>query len=105
MIKVLLGFKVKKGADIQPILLKLRSYSLSFPNFVSAEYLRSEQDDSIVSISYNWERIEDYREWESSTMIKQILKEAKELTVDEPKVTIYTTIAPSSGWDKYPNIP
>lgn len=98
MIKVMLGFKVKKDAAILPLLFKLRSYSLSFPNFTSTEYLRSEQDDSIFSISYNWEKIDDFKEWESSTAIKQILKEAKELTVDEPKVTLYRSIELPSRW-------
>ncbi len=31
MIKVTVGYEMKEGADMQSILLKLRSYALTFP--------------------------------------------------------------------------
>ena len=47
MIKVVTGHKVKEGADIQPILLKLRSHAMQYPGYVSAENLLGEKDSSI----------------------------------------------------------
>ena len=97
MIKVIIGYKLKKGADIQPILLKLRSYAMTFPGFVGAENLVSKKDNSIVAMQTNWERLEDWKTWESSKVRQQILREAETLLVEEPKVTIYK-IMPTSGW-------
>ncbi len=41
MIKVIVGYELKEEANIQHILLKLRSYALTFPGFISAEHIRS----------------------------------------------------------------
>ena len=41
MIKVVVGFRLKVGSDIQPTLMKLRSYAITFPGFISAENLVS----------------------------------------------------------------
>jgi hypothetical protein len=59
MIKVIEGYELKKGADIQPLFLKLRSYAMTFPGFVSAEHIRSVKGTSIAALLYNWERLED----------------------------------------------
>jgi len=97
MIKVIIGYKLKENADIQPILLKLRSYAMTFPGFVGAENLLSKQDNSIVVMQSNWENLENWKAWESSKVRQQILQEAKKLLVEDPEVTIYT-IMPTSGW-------
>ncbi len=97
MIKVIVGYELKEGADIQPILLKLRSYALTFPGFISAEHIRSVKEPSIVALLYNWERLENWETWESSKISQQMLREAEALLVSEPRVTVYT-IMPTSAW-------
>jgi heme-degrading monooxygenase HmoA len=97
MIKVIVGYELKEGVDIQPVLLKLRSYAMTFPGFISAEHIRSMKDTSIVALLYNWERLEDWDAWESSKLRHQILQEAEALLVSKPRITVYT-IMPTSAW-------
>ena len=97
MIRVIMEYKVKKGADILPTLQKLRWYVVTFEGFVSAENLRNEQDSSIVAMVTSWENLEQWKKWESSTLRKQILEETKRFLQEEPKVTIYKLI-PTAGW-------
>jgi heme-degrading monooxygenase HmoA len=97
MIKVIVGYELKKGADIEPVLLKLRSYAMTFPGFISAEHIRSVKDPPIVALLYNWERLEDWEAWESSKLRQQILQEAEALLVSKPRITIYE-VMPTSAW-------
>jgi len=97
MIKVIVGYELRKGADIQPILLKLRSYAMTFPGFISAEYIRNMKDTSIVALLYNWERRENWEAWEISKLRQQMLREAEVLLLSKPRITIYEVI-PVSGW-------
>ena len=97
MVKVIVGYKVKKGADIQPILLKLRSHAIQYSGFVGAENFVREKVSSIIMVVYTWQSVNDWREWEKSKIRQGLLKEAKTLLEDEPRVTIYT-VAPTVRW-------
>ncbi|MFU8795697.1 MAG: antibiotic biosynthesis monooxygenase family protein [Dehalococcoidia bacterium] len=97
MIKVIVGYELKEGADIQPALLKLRSYALTFPGFISAEHIRSVKSPSIVALLYNWEKLADWEAWESSKISRQIMKEAEDSLASEPRITAYT-LMPTSAW-------
>ena len=97
MVKIIVGYELKEGADIQPVLLKLRSYALTFPGFISVEHIRSVKDTSIVALMYNWEGLENWEAWESSKISQQILQEAKAFLASEPRITAYT-IMPTSAW-------
>ena len=97
MIKVIEGYELKEGADIQPVFLKLRSYAMTLPGFISAEHIRSVKDTSIAALLYNWERPEDWDAWESSKLRQQILQEVETLLVSKPRITVYA-IMPTSAW-------
>jgi len=97
MIKVVVGHKVKKDADIQPILLKLRSHAMQYPGYVSAENLLGEKDSSLVIVISTWEKAEDWRIWEKSKIRVELYREAETLLEEEPKVTIYR-IVPAQKW-------
>jgi antibiotic biosynthesis monooxygenase (ABM) superfamily enzyme len=97
MIKVIEGYELKKGADIQSLFLKLRSYAMTFPGFVSAEHIRSVKGTSIAALLYNWERLENWEAWESSKLRQKLLQEAETLLVSKPRVTIYE-VMPTSVW-------
>ena len=97
MIKVIVGYRLKPGADIHPVLTKLRSYAITFPGFISAENLVSAQDSSIVAILYTWDRIENWKTWENTKIRKQILNETEELLLEQPRITIYR-VEPTTGW-------
>jgi len=97
MIKVIEGYELKKGADIQPLFLKLRSCAMTFPGFISAEHIRSMKGSSISALLYNWARLENWEAWEGSKLRQQMLHEAEALFVSKPRVTIYEVI-PTSAW-------
>ena len=97
MIKVIEGYELKKGADIQPLFLKLRSCAMTFPGFISAEHIRSMKSSPIAALLYNWKGLADWEAWESSKLRQQMLREAEALSVSEPRITIYEVI-PTSAW-------
>jgi antibiotic biosynthesis monooxygenase (ABM) superfamily enzyme len=97
MIKVIVGYKVRRDEDIQPILLKLQSHAMQYPGFVGAENLLSEQDSSIIAVIQSWERIEDWKTWEKSSIRQELLRQAQPLLEEAPKVTIYRVI-PTVRW-------
>jgi heme-degrading monooxygenase HmoA len=99
MIKVFEGYKLKAGADIRPVLLKLRSYALTCPGFVGAENLVSEKDSSIVTMISMWEEVENWRMWERSEISHELHRQAEDLLVEEPRVTAYRII-PTVGWPR-----
>jgi len=97
LIKVIVGFRVKAGSDIQPALLQLRSYALTFPGFVGAENLVRSDDNTIIAIEYKWDSIDNWKTWENTKIRKQILKEVGGLLREEPRIKIYNVV-PSVGW-------
>ena len=97
MIRVIIGYKCRKDADIQPILVKLRSYAMSYPGFIGAENLQNQKNRSIIAMIQTWDKMEDWLAWEPSTIRQSILNEAKPLLAEEPRVTIYRII-PTHGW-------
>jgi len=97
MIKVIVGYKVKIGEDIEPILLKLRSNAMTYPGFVGEQILINEKNIYIVVVVSTWVKAEDWRVWEESTIRKELLKQAKALLVDETRVTIWR-IMPTVRW-------
>ena len=99
LIKVIEGYKLKTGADIKPLLLKLRSSVMTYPGYVGAENLISEQDTSIVTMISTWEKADDWRLWESSMNRQKIIEEIKALSVEEPRITTHWII-PTVGRSK-----
>ena len=101
MIRVIIGYKIKKNADTQPILNKLRAHAMTYPGFIGAENLQNVKDSSIVAMFQTWDRLEDWLAWEPSIIRKAILDEAKPILHEDPRVTIFRVI-PTSGWG-YPS--
>jgi len=97
MIKVIVGYKVRRGENIEPILHELRSNAMTYPGFVGAENLISEKDTSIVAVISTWEKAEDWRVWEKSTIRQKLLRQAETILVEEPRITVYRT-APTARW-------
>ena len=85
MIKVIVGYKVRRGENIEPILHEIRSNAIS------------EKDISIVAVVSTWEKAEDWRIWEKSTIRQKLLRQAETILVEEPRVTVYRT-APTARW-------
>jgi heme-degrading monooxygenase HmoA len=97
MIKVIIGYKMNEGADVLPMLIKLRSHAMSFPGYVGAENLMNNHDVSIVAIITTWEDVDYFWDWENSRARKAIIEEYRDALAEEPKVTIYRII-PTQKW-------
>jgi len=97
MVKVITGYKLKRGADILPLLFKLRSHAMTYPGYVGAENLMNNKNVSIVAIITTWEDVECWRDWEKSKSRLAIMKEYQNLLAEEPKVSIYRII-PTQKW-------
>ena len=97
MIKVIVGYKIKEGVDFTVIMRKLRSQAMQAPGFIGAENLLSEKDIHIFALVSTWAKLEDWKQWESSKIRQDILKQAESILAEEPRITIYT-IAPTVRW-------
>ena len=89
MIKVIEGLKFTDEADIQSILLELRTNAMQYPGFVGAEFLRNEGDISLILIVSTWEKVEYWRGWSESRVMKDIYRQAEISLADGPRVSIY----------------
>jgi heme-degrading monooxygenase HmoA len=98
VIRVLVGYKVKSGVDILPVLLQIRSSEMSYPGFISSENLQGREDEHTVVTMGTWEKLSDWKAWETSRVRQTILDQIKEQLDDQPKVTVYT-IMPTIGWN------
>ncbi|MBA7588629.1 hypothetical protein ES708_30693 [subsurface metagenome] len=97
MIKVINGYKLKRDADLQPVLLKLREHAMSYPGYLGADNLVSDKDSSIVAIITTWDSVEQWRDWQESRMRGEIMKEAEPLLEEELRVSVYRVI-PTVKW-------
>jgi heme-degrading monooxygenase HmoA len=93
VVKVINGYKLKRGADLQPVLLRLREHAMSYPGYVGAENLVSDKDPSIVAIITTWDSVEHWRNWQESRMRGDIMKEAEPLLEEELRVSVYRVLS------------
>ena len=98
MIKGIVGCKVRKDKDVQPMLLKLRSHAMQYPGFRGVENLVSEENVSILAMVSTWETLEGWRLWEESRITQELLREGETLLREEPRVTTYRMITPQVRW-------
>ncbi len=92
MIKVINGYKLKRDADLQPVLLKLREHAMSYPGYIGADNLMSDKDPSIVAIITTWDNVEQWQNWQESKRRAEIMKEAEPLLEEELRVSVYRVI-------------
>ena len=98
MIKGIVGCKVRQDADLEPILLKLKSHAMQYQGFKGTENLVSEGNGSVVAMVSTWESLEDWVSWAQSTITQEVLRQAKTLLMEEPRVTTYKMFAPAIRW-------
>ena len=93
MIKIIEGLKVKKGVNVQAIFLNFRSNAIQYPGFISAENLVSQIDPTVYLFVSTWNAIENWKAWTTSAIRKELYQQAKDLIVDEPRVSTFTIMA------------
>ena len=97
MIKVITGYRVRGGADIKPLLLRLRMDAMQFPGFVGAEDLTHRKDSSLILVISTWDRAENWEAWEKSKVREDLIKEIEPLVEDQTRVEMYDII-PTTKW-------
>ena len=98
MIKGIVGCKVRKDRDLEPVLLKLKSHATQYQGFKGMENLVSEENTSVVAMVSTWERLEDWKSWAQSTITQELLRQAETLLMEEPRVTTYRMMMPAVRW-------
>lgn len=93
MIKVIVGYKVKQGAEIQPILSKFMSQKTQYPGFIGTEILQSIKQGSLILEISSWDNDAAWNEWEKSTIRQELLRHTEELLVDQPIVSIWRILS------------
>ena len=93
MITISAEFKLKKDADIRPVINKLQSYAVTFTGFQKAENLVDVNDPSHVSVISSWNKAIDWQAWEESKNSQAILNEADGLLLEKPRISIYVSLA------------
>jgi len=97
MIKGILGCKMRQDRDLKPILLKLKSHATQYQGFKGMENLVSEENASVVAMVTTWESLEDWKSWAQSTITKELLRQAKTVLAEEPRLTTYRMM-PAVMW-------
>ena len=97
MIKGIVGYKVRKDRDLEPILLKLKSHAMQYQGFKGMENLFGEENASVVATVSTWENLEDWVSWAQSAITQEVLRQAKTLLIEEPRVTTYK-MKPAIRW-------
>jgi len=97
MIKGIVGYKMLEYRDIEPILKQLRSCAQQYSGFVGAEFLVSEEDQSVGVMISTWETMENWRKWVESKGTQALLRRARAAVTGAPRVTAYKTM-PTVEW-------
>jgi len=98
MIKGIVGCKVRKDRDLEPILLKLKSHATQYQGFKGIENLVSEENASVVAMVSTWESLEEWKSWAQSTITQELLRQAETLLTEEPRVTTYRMMMSAVRW-------
>ena len=98
MIKGIVGCKVRKDNDLEPILLKLKSHAMQYPGFKGTENLVGEENASVVAMVSTRESLENWRSWTQSQITQELFRQAETLLVEEPRVTTYRMMMPAIRW-------
>lgn len=97
MIKGIVGCKVRKDRDLEPILLKLKSHAQQYQGFKGIENLVGEENASVVAMVSTWESLEDWKSWAQSRITQELLRQAETFLMEEPRVTTYRMM-PAVMW-------
>ena len=98
MIKGIVGCKVRKDRDLEPVLLKLKSHAMQYQGFKGMENLVSEENTSVVAMVSTWESLEDWKSWTQSMVTQELLRQAETFLMEEPRVTTYRMMMPAVRW-------
>jgi heme-degrading monooxygenase HmoA len=92
MIKGIIGYKALDYKNIEPILMQLRSCAMQYSGFVDADFLVSEEDQSVGVMISTWETMENWKKWVGSKGTLEVLQRTKTSVTGTPRITAYRTM-------------
>jgi heme-degrading monooxygenase HmoA len=98
MIKGIIGCKMRKDTDLEPVLSKLKSHAAQYHGFKGMENLVSDGNGSVVAMVSTWENLEAWKSWAQSTITQNLLRQAEALLMEEPRLTTYRMMTPAPRW-------
>jgi heme-degrading monooxygenase HmoA len=106
MVKVIVEYKLKKGAEIGPLLLRLRTAAMSQKGHISSETLIGSEDRSTILVISTWDNVENWKTWRNSSERAQIENAIESLLSEKPVIGAYEVMSSEeleyledpSGW-------
>ncbi len=92
MIKVMVEYRAKKGGDITPTLLKLRTAAMKNPDCPGVEILQNREDFRCFTVIELWESPESWEKWEASEARQGAIREAEKLLEEFPNARTYNAV-------------
>ena len=86
MVKVIVEYKLKKGAEIGPLLLRLRGH-------ISSETLIGSEDRSTILVISTWDNVENWKTWRNSSERAQIENAIESLLSEKPVIGAYEAMS------------
>lgn len=98
MVKGIVGCKVRKDTDLESIFGRLKSHAAQYEGFRGIENLVNEENVSVVAMVTTWESLEHWKAWTQSKITQELLRQAEDLLVEEPRVTTYRMMTRTPVW-------
>jgi len=71
---------------------------MQYQGFKGVENIVNDDNDSVVAMVTTWENLETWKLWARSTITQELLRQAKTILTEEPRVTTYRMFAPAITW-------
>ena len=92
MVKVIIERRVKPGSEgkLEELLMDIRSQAMyQSPGFVSGEVLTAIDDPSVRVIIGTFLTLDNWKQWESSPVRQEILRQMEPLLTSLPREAVY----------------
>ena len=92
MVKVIIERHIKPGSEgkMEKLLMDIRSQAMyNSPGFVSGEVLTSVDDPSVRIIIGTFLTLDHWKQWESSQMRQEVLRQIEPFLASPPRVAVY----------------
>ena len=106
MVRVIVEYRLKKGAEIGHLLLRLRTAAMSQRGHISSETLISSDDKSVILVISTWDHMENWKTWKNSAERADIENAIESLLSEKPVIQAYEVMSSEeleyledpSGW-------
>ena len=106
MVRVIVEYKLKKGAEIGHLLLRLRTAAMPQRGHISSETLIGSEDRSTILVISAWDHVENWKNWRNSAERAKIENAIESLLSEKPVIGAYEVMSSEeleyledpSGW-------